>query len=100
MATVSAVNKGSSRSEEMLGIVQRIFWLSVKFGFRLKAAFIPGKCNILSDLISRLHSYDSAREFELFLTKSSESVECVNHMTEKSFLFLQDVWERTMCLLS
>jgi hypothetical protein len=93
MATVSAVNKGSSRSVEMLGIIQRIFWLSVKFGFRLKAAFIPGKCNILSDLISRLHSSASAQVLESFLSIDSDPIECVGHMTEQSFLFLQESWE-------
>jgi hypothetical protein len=92
MATVSAVNKGSSRSEEMLGIVQRLFWLSVRYGFRLKAVFIPGKENILADLISRLHSSESAHSLESFLSLNSEPVECVGHMTEDSFLFLQESW--------
>ena len=93
MATVAAVNKGTSRSEDLMGIIQRIFWLSVKHGFRLKAAFIPGKCNILSDLISRLHSPAAAFSLESFLAFNSAPIECVGHMTERSFLFLQESWE-------
>jgi hypothetical protein len=93
MATVSAINKGSTRSVEMLDIIQRIFWLSVKCGFRLKASFILGKLNILSDLISRLHSVDSALSLQYFLGENSEEpIECVGKMSEHSFLFLQESW--------
>ena len=94
MATVSAINKGSTRSVEMLDVIQRIFWLSVKFGFRLKAAFIPGKCNILSDLISRLHSVESALSLQSLLGITPEvPIECVGKMSERSFLFLQESWD-------
>ena len=78
---------------EMLAIIQKIFWLSVKFGFRLKAAFIPGIENILSDLISRMHSVDSALALQPYLVESESSIECNGHMSESSFLSLQASWK-------
>jgi hypothetical protein len=74
VATVSAVNKGSSRNPEMLSIMQQIFWLSVKHEFRLSASIIPGKINVLSDLISRLPSKESALELQCFLKYGNDVV--------------------------
>jgi hypothetical protein len=93
-ATVSAINKGSSRSPQMLLIMQKIFWLSVEHGFRLTASFIPGKINILSDLISRLSESESAIKLQEFLKYGNDlsEIECYGRMTEKAFLFLQAAW--------
>jgi hypothetical protein len=94
-ATVSAINKGTSKSPELLSIVQRLFWLSVKYQFKLSALFIPGRLNILSDLISRLHSVDHAIEAQCFLGCVGSSIECNSHMTLASFLYLQAEWRKT-----
>ena len=91
-ATVSAINKGTSKSPELLKIVQKLFWLAVKFQFKLTALFIPGRLNILSDLISRLHSMDHAMDAQCFLGSVGSSIECNSHMTEASFLYLQAMW--------
>ena len=53
-ATVASINKGTSRSGEMLKIVEKLFWISVKFNFLLTAKFIPGVENVLADRISWL----------------------------------------------
>ena len=94
-ATVAAVNKGTSRSEELLSLVQEIFWLSVKYNFKLSARFIPGQANVLADRLSRLDSVAEAHEARLFLTNfSQEIVPCRSHMTPISFIYLQDCWNR------
>jgi hypothetical protein len=91
-ATISALNKGTSRSGAMLIIVQHIFWLSIRFGFRLSALFIPGKLNIVSDRISRLHDVSAAIDAEEFLGDKKHPVECVGHMTHTTFSALQEIW--------
>ena len=88
-ATVSAINKGSVRNPAMLAIIQQMFWLSVKFEFRLSAAFLPGRLNILSDNISRLHSIDSSINLGSFL---GSDIECNGHMSQNMFMFLQNQW--------
>jgi hypothetical protein len=95
MATVTALNKRTSRSPELLGIVQQIFWLSVKYGFRLTAAHIAGRLNIMSDLISRMHVVDAAIKAHVLLCSfdcSDGKLECNGRMTESTFLLLQDLW--------
>jgi hypothetical protein len=82
----------------MLGIIHNLFWLLVTFGFHLKVTFIPGKCNILSDLISRLHSVQLALKLQLYLAEEINQIDCATHMTEKSFTLLQESWERMTCL--
>ena len=69
----------------------------MKYGFRLKASFIPGKFNILSDLISRIHSVESTFALQNFLGgNENNEVECVGNMSEKSFLLLQESWGQMM----
>jgi hypothetical protein len=41
MSCVSAINKSTSRSIELLGIVKELFWLSVQHNFLLSASFLP-----------------------------------------------------------
>ena len=93
-ATVASVNKGTSRSVELLGIVQKLFWLSIEFGFRLSAVHLPGRLNILSDRISRMDNVESANEAKFYLTNESE-LEVCGHMTYESYLWLQESWGRS-----
>jgi hypothetical protein len=88
-ATVSAINKGSVRNSSMLAIIQEMFWLSVKYEFRLTAVFLPGRLNILSDHISRLHSLESSIGLGNFL---GDDIECNGHMSQNAFLVLQNQW--------
>ena len=95
-ATVSALNKGSSRSEEMLSIVQNLFWLSVEFDFKLTSKHIPGRLNFLSDYISRMHDADSALKAQAMLCPYTDKLECSGHMSYSTFLHLQECW-REVC---
>jgi hypothetical protein len=55
MTTVSAINKCSSKNSVIMGLLRYLFWLSATNNFHLKAVHIPGKNNIVADVISRLH---------------------------------------------
>jgi hypothetical protein len=95
MATVAAINKGTSRSEDLLSVIQEMFWLSVKLNFRLTASHIPGKINILADRLSRLHLLPEAHEARLLLANFSQDIiSCRSHMTPITFIYLQDCWNR------
>ena len=89
--TVAAINKGSSRSVELLLIIQKLFWLSVEHGFKLSASYLPGTMNVLSDRISRLHDPMAAVEAKELLTDVMV-MEASSHMTFKTFLYLQECW--------
>jgi hypothetical protein len=93
-STVFALNKTSSRSPEMLTIIKEIFWYSIKYGFKITAAFIPGKLNILSDRISRLHEFQSACDAFQLLNNGFPCITCKSHMTQESFLSLQRSWHQ------
>jgi hypothetical protein len=92
-ATVAAINKGTSRSEDLLSFVHELFWLSVKFNFKLSARHISGQCNVLADRLSRLDSVSEAHDARLILTNFTQDiVSCKSHMTPISFIYLQDCW--------
>ena len=93
MTAMAALNKGSSRSREIMPIVSEIFWLSVKNDFSLRAVFLPGKENILADRISRMDDVNSAYEVSYLLSGASGSrVSCESHMSNDAFLYLQNRW--------
>ncbi|XP_069109611.1 uncharacterized protein, partial [Argopecten irradians] len=52
--TVACVNKGSSRNPFIMECIRKLFWLSVKYNFRLSCRHIPGEYNVRADTISRL----------------------------------------------
>jgi hypothetical protein len=70
-ATVACINKGSTRSVPMLKIVEKLFWLSVFFGFKLSASFLPGIENVLADRISRLIDPLFALDTQYLLTNGT-----------------------------
>jgi hypothetical protein len=91
--TVACINKGTSRTPELLLILKKLFWMSVKFNFRLTAAFIPGKQNILSDRLSRLDEIVCANEAHVLLQGGDlAEIECEGTMSYAAFLHLQDCW--------
>lgn len=51
----AVLNRGSCRNELVMSKLRDVFWLSVAYNFKFKAAHIPGKLNCLPDAISRLH---------------------------------------------
>jgi hypothetical protein len=92
-STVAAVNNATSRSQNLLPIVQELFWWSVSNNFKLTASFIPGKLNILADRLSRLHEKQAALEAQAMLNNFSDNiVQCKQHMSHNTFLCLQDCW--------
>jgi hypothetical protein len=92
-ATIAAINKGSSKSVELLSIVERLFWLGVKYNFRLSAKFIPGLENVLADRISRLSDLNCAFDANVLLSNGFlNQIECKSHMTYLGYLALQDQW--------
>jgi hypothetical protein len=95
MSTVASINKGSSRSLEMLSLVQELFWFSIEFHFRLTAVHLAGKLNIVSDRLSRLRDFESACEASLLLFDGCHfPISCKDHMTHSTFVSLQDGWRR------
>ena len=96
MATVSALNKGTSRGLELLGIIQRLFWLSVKYSFKLTALYLSGSLNVLSDRISRMNDLVCAYQAQTMLTNEFD-LEVYGHMSHETFIWLLQEWEKTNC---
>ena len=90
-ATMAAINKGTSQSVKMLPIIQKLFWLSIQFSFKLTSAFLPGRLNVLSDRISRMSESDAANEAKALLTVD-DSLETCGHMSYETFSRLQGCW--------
>jgi hypothetical protein len=95
MSTVAAVNKSTSRSEQLMPIIRDLFWLAVEYNFRLSAVHILGKDNVLIDRLSRLHYKSAAADARFLLTLNNfDIVLCKDHMTYDSFVSLQTRWCR------
>jgi hypothetical protein len=95
VSTVSAVNRSTSRSELLMPVVQELFWCSVLHKFRLSAVHIPGKDNVLSDRLSRLHDTNAALDARFLLTLNNvDFVSCKSHVTWNTFVSLQTHWLR------
>jgi hypothetical protein len=93
VAAVQAINNGTTRCSELLDIVKELFWLSVKFSFRLSASHIEGKLNVLSDKLSRMHEITSAKKVKQLLYGSEYvTLCCKNHMSYASYIYLQESW--------
>jgi hypothetical protein len=92
-STVASINKSSSRSPQMMAILHELFWCSVFHGFKLTAAYLPGKQNVMSDRISRLHELNSANDACILLFDGIVfPIVCNSHMSETSFFALQSQW--------
>ena len=55
MVAKAIINKGTCKNEFIMDRLRKLFWLSVKYNFRIRAVHIPGAINQLADSISRLH---------------------------------------------
>lgn len=53
--TKAIINRGTCRNTFVMENLRQLFWLSVKFNFKLVSIHIPGVLNQLPDSISRLH---------------------------------------------
>ena len=88
-STVCAINKGSSHSPEFMGILRTLFWLSVKYDFRLSAEHIKGEHNVITDMISRLHMPAMCEKFVKWMNPVNLCIDCTCNMSYDSFLHLQ-----------
>jgi hypothetical protein len=92
-ATVSALNKSTSRGVALMPIVREIFWLGVEYNLLISSSFIKGAHNVLADRISRMHSSMEANDARFLLAGGSDSIiTCKNHMSKQAFDFLQISW--------
>ena len=93
-ATVAAINNTTTRSPPLLAIVKELFWLSVQYNFRLSSKHLPGKLNVFSDKLSRLHEVFSANSARVMLQGSSpDCVLCKGKMTYSAYMSLQRWWK-------
>ena len=53
-AAVGILNRGTAKNPFVMGVLRRIFWLSVRHNFRWRAVYYPGYRNIIADAASRL----------------------------------------------
>jgi hypothetical protein len=74
-ATMSALNKGTSRSRALMPIVRDIFWCCVKFDCSIVSTHLAGSLNVLADKLSRLddlscaHVAHSSQDVIVFFAK-------------------------------
>ena len=52
-ATVEIINKGRSKVPFIMKFVRKLIWLEAKYNFIIRAKFIPGISNSISDALSR-----------------------------------------------
>jgi hypothetical protein len=95
LALMSAINKASSRSPDLLKLVKELFWLSVRYDFRLSASYLPGKLNILSNKLSRLHCLKDAEFARGMLVGYRNILSCKSHMSYDVYVSLQEEWSRS-----
>ena len=88
-SSVSAINKGTSRSPVFMRILREIFWHSVQHDFRFSAIHVKGETNVIADTISRLSFPGYFYKFVNMFGPAIRVFNCFNHMSSRSFLFLQ-----------
>ena len=88
--TAAAINKGSCRQPQVMHLIRELYWLSIKYNFKLSASFLPGKLNSVADAISRLNEQSSAM-FVYNLLKPAHTLvfNLFGHMSHASYCFLQ-----------
>jgi hypothetical protein len=78
-----------------MSVLKELFWCSVYYGFKISAAYLPGKLYVMSDRISRLHEISSANDdFALLFDGVHFPISCNAHMSEISFFDLQSQWRQ------
>ena len=91
---VACINKGSSKSSEIMALLREIFWLTELYNIRLSCRYLRGSWNCLADSISRLNepghllTLQSSMCLALNVLKLIWPYYFALHMSYKSFLFL------------
>ena len=73
----------------LMEIVRKLFWLSIKYNFRLSASHVRGVHNQIADMLSRLHQKEMKCKFVNMFAPVMGFINCYGHMSEGSFLCLQ-----------
>ncbi len=95
------LNKGTTKNDTAMTWLREMFWWSALYNFKLSARFIPGRLNVVSDTLSRLHD----RHFQRTLLQvvpmqprwEVDGTTVVNfhgHVTSSCFAHLLDEWSR------
>ena len=90
-AVVYSINKGSSKSRLLMSIIRELFWIGVKFNFRLTISHIRGVQNLVADMISRLHQKNMFCKFVNMFQSKSGFIDFSRNMSYETYLSLQDV---------
>lgn len=88
----AVINKGRSKNKFINSCLRKLFWLSVRFNFTLRAIHVPGQVNILPDTVSRLHEQDKLGLLLVLLSQwyhsPVQSLHLPWHMSQSSAVFL------------
>ena len=101
MNTMFAINKGTSRSQQMMHSIRRLFWLSATYNFYITAKYIPGIDNVTSDCLSRLHDHKhfnlaaSLFPWDCYCTNSCAYFNMFGHVSYQTFLYLQALYRHS-----
>jgi hypothetical protein len=85
------INKGTCKNAQVMSALRGLFWLQVKYNFRLKAIHIPGALNDLPDAISRLHEPGQVLRFKSLMDNwhyqrlYANSMDWASHMSYAAF---------------
>ena len=55
MSVVHIINSGTSRDENIMHLVRELLLVSIRFDFRVAAAHLPGRTNLIADALSRFN---------------------------------------------
>ena len=106
--TVSIINKCSCKSDLVMKILRKNFWIMAQNNIHVKAVYLKGEENIMADAVSRLHEgFSRLCDFEMLynewyfahhhIPNAFNHVSLCNHLSLSSLLTLQDR-ERFRCL--
>ena len=93
MATVSIINKGTTKNIIVMVFLRLLFWLSATYNFRITARHIRGSDNVTADAISRLHEPSSIQTFYNLLCMFMPlhmvaNISLLKHMSLASYFLL------------
>ena len=83
------INKGTCKSPLVMNSLRDLFWLSVKYNFKLHAVHIPGQLNMLPDTISRLHEPGQVLHLQSLLSSWHHCAYSLDLSAHMSFAALQ-----------
>ena len=89
---VACINKGTSRSREIMALLREIFWLTELNNIRLSCHYFPGQWNSLADAVSHLHEPGSLEKINHNLLHVTSLFKIlwpfffIQHLSNKTFI--------------